>query len=627
MMTTKNDCTFPRKRFTTFQLSRIAVTTISVVLAAQDRIRASNTFARKIRHERGIQQYLKHSNDNNSIHQNQTVSIVDELINGNGAVGIIQSQDGSLSLSSTGKADPLFGQVHIMRRLYGEENAAVRSEISMIEERIPRYQTGIPADSNHIVSYDNHPFERLQRARNLQDDTTNATISNTTTTDTTSSTGESGFRNMRISFYTKALDDIRDSSNAAKIDWYKNVILPIAADYWSQALQVIPVYGNLRISSGELDSFTYCGDSEFTTVPNEHKTDGVADTDLILYVSGSKSDRFCPDRTLAVAVPCNFDQYDRPIAGAVNVCLDNIELQSDGTALPNVVGDYVDVTIHEVAHVLGHSSNSYRFFWDPDTGTPRTPRPFESKTTTCVNGESKSLIVPDENTMVFVSDDYGRRYASIVTPKVKSIAQNQFDCPTLEGGRLENQPTRADSCTGDHWDERLFYPEALSGVISPTTNILSSLTLALFEDTGWYRANYTGSRMSPWGLGAGCDFVYEPCLVAKSSKTSSGSNTSASSSGPSIPDYAKGFFCIDETDKGCSSEHTHKMTCTILDYYYFVPQELPEDIYQYFPDEPTKGGPKQADYCPVYGTAYNNLKVDQLECSNSDNTPALNVYR
>ena len=240
---------------------------------------------------------------------------------------------------------------------------------------------------------------------------------------------------------------MRNSENAAKIDWYVNQILPATAKFWSQALSVIPVNGRLRISSAELDGFTYCGDSEFTAVPNEHKSDGLANADLVLYVSGSPSTRFCPDRTLAVAVPCNFDQFDRPTAGAVNVCLDNIVLNSDGTASNDVFQDYIDVTIHEVGHVLGHSSNSYRFFWDPETGEPRTARPFSARTVTCVDGTERSLILPDENTMVFSEED-GVRFASIVTPKVRQIARNQFDCQSLEGARLENQPTRPESCTG-----------------------------------------------------------------------------------------------------------------------------------------------------------------------------------
>jgi Leishmanolysin len=487
---------------------------------------------------------------------------------------------------------------HIVRRLYGEENALVRKEIRMLEERMTRYQTGFNADPNHIVPYEDHPYDPAVRRK----------LGSTNST-------EDKFKPMRVHFETKALDDIRNSSNAAKIDWIKNEILPRTANFWSSALAVVPVSGNLRISSSELDSYTYCGDPEFTKVPNQDKSNGVENTDLILYVSGSASERFCPERTLAVAVPCNFDQFDRPTAGAVNVCLGNIVLNSDGTATDDVVQDYVDVTIHEVGHVLGMSSNSYRFFWDPDTGTPRTERPFVEQTATCVDGSTKSLALPAENTLVF-SDDYsGQRTATIVTPKVRAVARNQFNCQSMLGAQLENHPTRADSCTGDHWIEKLFYPEAMSAVISPTTNILSSLTLALMEDSGWYKANYTTSRMSPWGLGVGCSFVNKPCLTINDSGETI------------VPSYAEGFFCNQGAAKGCSPEHTHKLACTVLDYTYYTPQVLPGAEYQYFKGEPTKGGPQQIDFCPVYGTTYNNLKTQQLNCSNPDNAPSLNVYR
>ena len=64
-----------------------------------------------------------------------------------------------------------------------------------------------------------------------------------------------------------------------------------------------------------------------------------------------------------------------------------------------------------------------------------------------------------------------------------------------------------------------------------------------------------------------------------------------------------------------------------MDYYFFVPQILPEKIYQYFPDEPTKGGPRSADFCPVYGSVYDNYKSEQLDCRDPDNAPSINVYR
>jgi len=223
--------------------------------------------------------------------------------------------------------------------------------------------------------------------------------------------------------------------------------------------------------------------------------------------------------------------------------------------------------------------------------------------------------------MQFISDNSGNRYASIVTEKVRAVARNQFDCQSLEGARLENQPTRPESCTGDHWDERLFYPEALSGVISPTANILSSLTLALMEDSGWYKANYTVSQMSPWGLGAGCEFVSDPCLIPPAEGAEEGTV-------PTIPDYSRGFFCNREGEKGCSSELSHKLACTVVDYYYYVPQNLPPERFQYFPSATSKGGPRQADYCPVFGSPYGTSQtVEALDCKNPDNIPSFNLYR
>jgi leishmanolysin-like peptidase len=120
-----------------------------------------------------------------------------------------------------------------------------------------------------------------------------------------------------------------------------------------------------------------------------------------------------------------------------------------------MIQDNVDVAIHEAAHVLGMSSNSYRFFWDSETGKPRTPRPFQTSTVTCVDGETRSLILPSSDTMQFFVAETGERYASIVTPKVRTVARNQFNCQSLAGAQLENQPTGSESCTGDHWDERL----------------------------------------------------------------------------------------------------------------------------------------------------------------------------
>lgn len=364
-----------------------------------------------------------------------------------------------------------------------------------------------------------------------------------------------------------------------------------------------------------IDSREFCGDYQFSRVPSEDISVGVEDADLVLYVSGTPSSRFCSFETLAVAVACNFDSFDRPTAGAINVCLSGVELKSDGTADAAVIRDNVDVLIHECAHVLGMTSNSYRFFRDPVTGNPLTPRPFKTSTVTCVDGKTRSLNLPANNTLKFFNASNGQLAGFIVTPKIRAVVRNQFNCRSLAGAQLENQPTGADSCYGDHWDERQYYDEALSGVISPTTNYLSPMTLALFEDSGWYKANYTQATIAPWGLAAGCNFALGPCLVTADDGT------------VQVPDYGKGFFCNDKSEKGCSAGHTHKMACTIDDYNDIVPRDLPLPRFQYFPGSPTLGGPRHADFCPLFGSTYNGLKIEQLDCRESTNANTYNLYR
>jgi len=521
---------------------------------------------------------------------------------------------------------------HPIQQIYGEDNAPVRREVHTLEQESTNYwRTGVREDPTHVTEYENHPFElmekerqrRLQKItqRRLQDpglEFTEESLLTELNRDLRRTVEESQnstiFRPMRIEFDTTALDEQRSASNSPQIDFIKNTILPRTGDFWSSALSVVPVADRLFIQAGELANREFCGDSEFTRVPATHIANGIKDVDMILYVSGEPSTRFCGPNTLAVAVACNFDQYDRPTAGAINFCLSQVSLRDDGSASEAIINDNVDVAIHEAAHVFGMSSNSYRYFWDPETGKPRTDRNFKSTTITCVDDVQRTLILPDENTMRFFQADSGKRHASIVTEKVRTVARNQFNCQSLEGAQLENQPTGSSSCTGDHWDERLFYPESLSGVISPTANILSPLTLALMEDSGWYEANYASSHVSPWGHNAKCDFVDKPCLVSDASGS------------VNVPDYGEGYFCTQASSRGCAPSHHYKMACTVIDYDLFFPPRLPDSEFSYFPNQPTQGGPRQADYCPLFGSTYAGLEPENLDCRDSDNADLINLY-
>ena len=140
-------------------------------------------------------------------------------------------------------------RVKSIRHSNSPEATSIRRELRVIEERQERYQTGFNADPDFRVEYENHPWEK---SRKLQDGTSDG------------ETRGDVFKQMRIRFETQALDDMRDASNAAKIDFIKNEILPRTASFWSQALAVVPVQNRLKVSAAELDNREFCGDYEFT---------------------------------------------------------------------------------------------------------------------------------------------------------------------------------------------------------------------------------------------------------------------------------------------------------------------------------------------------------------------------
>jgi leishmanolysin-like peptidase len=88
----------------------------------------------------------------------------------------------------------------------------------------------------------------------------------------------------------------------------------------------------------------------------------------------------------------------------------------------------------------------------------------------------------------------------LVTERVRAEAMRHFNCSQWAGAELENQDGDGTALT--HWEKRLFevrdncdrdffalQNEAMTGTHTQNP-VYSRLTLALLEDSGWYRANY-----------------------------------------------------------------------------------------------------------------------------------------
>merc|ERR1712157_356046 len=96
---------------------------------------------------------------------------------------------------------------------------------------------------------------------------------------------------------------------------------------------------------------------------------------------------------------------------------------------------------------------------------------------------------------------------------VIQVVRNHFDCQVLTGARL-NHYDNSVSCFGSFWDERYFFGEdwTPSDIHVEGFFRFSSLTLALLEDSSWYKANFKNARTNSFGHGAGCGFILDTCL-------------------------------------------------------------------------------------------------------------------
>jgi len=337
-----------------------------------------------------------------------------------------------------------------------------------------------------------------------------------------------------------------------------------------------------------------------TSVPSTAPSESVAPS----MVSTNRAEN-CLGTYLASATYCSTDQFDRPVAGLLHLCID-----SDFFAEKNLKMNQVTV-MHELGHILGFNSNSMAYFRNRETGEPLTERvqgdvpDVEVNCTGVKDGLSTAIIpLPSEKILQF-QEVRGVRVAQIVTPTVQQITRNHFGCQELNGAELESEtfhPINGTShCIGDHWERRLFKLDIMNPIMDniPSYTFVSPLTLAYFLDSGWYKINADRAFASDtWGRGAGCKFVTDPCI--KSDGSVSKANLK--------------FFCNSASlnSYGCTDDMQSKATCSVTEYDSLLPPE-----YQYFSQGDIGGFDAYLDYCPTFVEAENSVCTDNSNKKNA----------
>lgn len=426
-------------------------------------------------------------------------------------------------------------------------------------------QNYVRMTESHKVDYGgNHPFEILERRRLKQSEgytfteTEEAEFHTNHTRNLSPWSPDSVYKTLRVHFDTTYLEVMENKEKYTQaIATVRNELLPKAKIQWESALKVFQAQGNIVIKN---QGCPYSDDSQ--------KTTGVPNADLVIFVAANFAGICETRQALAASRSCQADQYDRPTVGAIVLCLDRLDVTQESSK-----DEFLKTLIHEMTHVLGMRSVDLPFFYNPETGLPRTPRPLEKREVTCVDGNMRRLAPPSSNTLKAGYTNRGKLFYEIVTPTVRQVVRNQFNCQQMGGARIENQPTNDGNCFGSHWEARLFASDVIAAIKIPTLQFLTPLTLALFDDSGWYISDFSVASVSPFGHGRGCDFVFEDCIVDGE-----------------VSEWGKGIFCNDLEgsfmEQRCDLNHKYITRCDLVDFANYPGAVPPDRKHQYFPDNP-----------------------------------------
>ncbi|EPS62049.1 hypothetical protein M569_12743, partial [Genlisea aurea] len=344
-------------------------------------------------------------------------------------------------------------------------------------------------------------------------------------------------------WYNCTLEDIAGEDKKHRL----HTALEQTAEWFGRVLSVEPVKGNLRLSG-----YSACGQDGGVQLPREYIEEGVANADLVLLVTT----RPTTGNTLAWAVACERDQWGRAIAGHVNVAPRHLTAEAE-TLLSATL-------IHEVVHVLGFDPHAFAHFRD------------ERK-------RRRARVA--EQTM---DEKLGKLVSKVVLPRVVMYARYHYASFSDNFTGLELEDGGGRGTSGSHWEKRLLMNEIMTGSVD-TRSVVSKMTLALLEDSGWYKANYTMADAVDWGRNQGTDFVTLPCSSWKGA-----------------------YRCNSTQVSGCTYNREAEGYCPVVDYN----RDLPSWA-RYFPQTNKGGQSSLADYC-TYFVAYSDGSCTD---SNSARTP------
>ena len=360
-----------------------------------------------------------------------------------------------------------------------------------------------------------------------------------------SETDADGFKNFSIYVDLENIkNDIKNLGLEDNEDFFISSIQN-AVKALTSLLKVKPLIGNYYLND---EDFKKLGIDKWetekfgTAAKNKNIYFQNLNIDLVIFGMFSELGESTLATASAKAVQETSEQYGQPYVGLLKINK-NVDY-----SLENSKKYFETILVHEFTHILGFSKHFFEDYYH--------------------NIYSKK-------------DEFGITRSYLNSTKLLNVARNYFNCPTLEGVELENQG--GEGTEGSHWEARILLGEYMNGYSYTEEQVISEFTLAVLEDSGYYKANYYTGGLMRFGKHKGCEFLKERCINKETQRTNE--------------NFTNEFYdplSISENgiEAGCSSgrqSRTYKV-------FYGLENDI-EKEYIYFKDNIT--GYPPADYCPI----------------------------